>query len=275
MTLPSGATMPLIGLGLWESPPREVGQAVEAALACGYRHLDSAHIYGNEAAVGQALRASRVPREELFVTTKIWNSFRTSRQVRQCCDGSLRDLGLSYVDLLLVHFPVGGRAALKETWQTMEALVDEGKAKHIGVSNYYEDDVADLLSYCRIRPVCNQIELHPRLPQDRLVEYCRKEGMVVTAYSPFGRGARGGMLDHPVVAGCARKHGVAPSTVLLGWSLQRGVPALPKSVTPSRIKSNNADEVYALALDENDLAQLRTLEDGMRFVAFFNHQQRR
>ena len=128
----------------------------------------------------------------------------------------LSDLGVDYLDLLLIHFPVGGRRALKECWLTMERLVDEGKCKAIGISNYYEDDVADLLSYARVKPACNQIELHPRLPQDALVEYCKQQGMVVTAYSPFGRGARGGMLDHAVVADIAKKHGVSASSVLLG-----------------------------------------------------------
>ena len=169
---------------------------------------------------------------------------------------------------------MGGRRALKECWQTMESLVDEGKCKAIGISNYYEDDVADLLSYARVKPACNQIELHPRLPQDALVEYCKRQGMVVTAYSPFGRGARGGMLDHAVVAAIARKHGVAASSVLLGWSLARGVPALPKSVTPARIAQNNSDEVRGLALDADDVRALAGLEDGARFVAFFNHQSR-
>ena len=274
VTLYNGAVMPWIALGTWEAPPGQVGRAVEAALASGYRHLDCAHIYGNEREVGSALRASRIPREELFITTKIWNSFRTDQQVRRCCAKSLSDLGVDYLDLLLVHFPVGGRRALKECWQTMEALVTEGKCKAIGISNYYEDDVADLLSYARVKPACNQIELHPRLPQDALVEYCKRQGMVVTAYSPFGRGARGGMLDHAVVAAIAKKHGVAASSVLLGWSLARGVPALPKSVTPARIAQNNSEEVRGLALDADDVRALAGLEDGARFVAFFNHQSR-
>jgi diketogulonate reductase-like aldo/keto reductase len=232
-------------------------------------------VYGNEREIGRALRKARVPRAELFVTSKIWNTFRTAEQVRSCCQTSLSDLGIDYLDLLLVHFPVGGRAALKETWQTMEALVDQGKCKHIGVSNYYEDDIADLLSYARIMPSCNQIELHPRLPQEALVATCKRHGMVVTAYSPFGRGARGGMLDHPVVSDIARKHSVAASTVLLGWSLARGVPALPKAVTPSHIRLNHSDEVYDLTLDAEDLSALRSLNDGARFVPFYNHQTRR
>ncbi|KAJ8609485.1 hypothetical protein CTAYLR_005437 [Chrysophaeum taylorii] len=262
----TGASMPSVGLGTWESPLGLVGHAVSEALAAGYRHIDAAWIYQNESEVGPALAA--VPREELFATSKLWNNFRSARAVRMAFEESLRALRLEYLDLYLVHFAVGDYV---EVWREMERLVDEGKCKAIGVSNFERPDLERLLAACRIRPAVIQIELHPRLPRADYVKWCQAQGLVVTAYSPLGRGPRGGLLDDPVVASVAKKHDLPPAIVLLKWNLQRNVVVIPKSVTPARIRENISPQLWAFELDDDDLKAIATLDDGTRFVPFFTN----
>lgn len=269
--LADGAELPLIGLGTWESSKGEVEAAVSAALNAGYRHFDCAPVYRNEHEVGRALAHGSVPRSELWITSKLWNDRRRPADVREALEQTLASLQTDYLDLYLIHWPVvwarntvmkpDSLASLAECWRTLEALVDEGKVRHIGVSNFGEAELAALLSAARIKPAVNQIELHPRLPQTALVEYCQRNGIVVTAYSPLGRGTLKGanMLSSPTVQELAARHAVSPAAVLLRWNLQRGVVVIPKSTNPGRLAAN-LEEPWRFALSADEV---RRLEDAV------------
>lgn len=272
----TGDRMPLVGLGTWESAPGEVGGAVAAALDAGCTHIDCAAAYRNEKEIGGALKASGIPRKSLFLTSKLWNDRRRPQDVRDALDTTLSRLGTDYLDLYLVHWPVvwaknsvmkpDGGASLRECWQTLEALVDEGKVRNIGVSNMKQSELEELFSYARIRPSVNQIELHPRLPQSALVEYCQQRQVALTAYSPLGRGdvKKAGLLASPTVTAIAQAHKVSTASVLLRWNLERNVVVIPKSVNPTRIASN-VREPWSFALTAEERTALAALEDGARF----------
>ena len=244
--LATGAEMPMIGLGTWESNKGEVEAAVTAALDAGYRHIDCAPVYRNEHEVGQALAKSAVPRADLWLTSKLWNDRRRPADVRAALEKTLASLETDYLDLYLIHWPVvwtrdtvmkpDAGASIAECWRTLEALVEEGKVRNIGVSNFGEEELAALLQTARVKPAVNQIELHPRLPQTALLDYCQRHGIAVTAYSPLGRGSVKGahMIDNPTVQELATTHGVSAAAVLLRWNLQRNVIVIPKSTNPSR-----------------------------------------
>ncbi|HEY8926889.1 MAG TPA: aldo/keto reductase [Polyangia bacterium] len=258
-TLPlrSGARIPQVGLGVWQTPSgATTRQAVAAALAAGYRHIDTARIYGNEADVGAAVMESGVAREEVFVTTKLWNDDQGYDAALRAFDASLQRLGLAYVDLYLIHWPVAGKRL--DSWRALERIHQEGRARAIGVSNYLRLHLEELLAHATEVPAVNQIELTPFLQRRDARALCAQHGIVVEAYSPLTHGRR---LDHPVVRAVARRTGRSVAQVLLRWGLQHGLVVLPKSTKPSRIAENGA--LFDFTLDERAMQELDGLEEGL------------
>jgi diketogulonate reductase-like aldo/keto reductase len=249
--------MPILGLGVWQTAAgAETRDAVRSALESGYRLLDTARIYHNEADVGAAVRQSGVPREQVFVTTKLWNSDHGYDRTLRACDQSLARLGLEQVDLYLVHWPAPDR---RDTWRAMERLLADGKARAIGVSNYTVRHLDELLGECRIAPSVNQVEFSPFLHQRELLAYCRARKIQLEAYGPLVRGRR---MEHPVITRVARKHGRTPAQVLVRWGIEHEVVTIPKSARPERIRENA--DVFGFALDAEDLAALDALDEGYR-----------
>ena len=252
-----GVEIPRLGLGVYRSKPgRETRGAVECALEIGYRHVDTARIYENEADVGAAIRASGIPRGDLFVTTKLWNADHGRKKALRACDASLEKLGLEYVDLYLVHWPVRGLRG--ETWEALIALHEEGKARAIGVSNYMLRHLDELLRGSRVIPAVNQVECSPFLIQAELRAFCAARGIVVEAYSPLTKGRR---LHHPRLVEIARRNGRTPAQVLIRWALQHDLVALPKSVRPERIRENA--QVFDFHLSAGDMQLLDSLDEGL------------
>jgi D-xylose reductase len=295
--------MPRIGFGLWKIPREETAASVVEAVRAGYRHFDSAADYGNEAETGtglaQAIADGRVARDDVWITSKLWNTFHAPRHVEEACRKSLADLGLDQLDLYLVHFPIAleyvpiakryppewlhdpdaqspvmKRAAvpLHETWAAMEDLVDRGLVRRIGVCNYNCALIHDLMTYARIRPAMLQIEAHPYLAQERLVRLARDYGVDVTAFSPLGaqsyfeldmaREEESLLRAAPVLA-AAQAHGKSPAQVLLRWGLQRGTAIIPKTTKPERMRENLAIEDFALSGTE--MAAIGALDRNRRF----------
>ncbi|KAK9825868.1 hypothetical protein WJX81_006636 [Elliptochloris bilobata] len=270
--LNSGARMPLLGYGTYNVKGAD---AVRAALDAGYRHIDCAAFYKNQALVGEGLRGftGGGRRGELFVTSKIWNDEHRPDALRKSAERSIGELGCEYLDLCLVHWPGAQKpgtfeadpgVTLQETWRAMEALVDDGLAKSIGVSNFSEAQIGDLLAYARIPPAVNQVELHPRLAQRRLVGFCVRKGLRCVAYSPLGQG-NNGLLTLPEVLKVAEETGRSPAQVLLRWNVQRGVPVIPRSNTPANIEGN-AKGLFDWALTEAQKALLDGLDQHKRFI---------
>ncbi len=258
--LNSGTLMPQLGFGVYQVPDDEAAATVSAALAAGYRSIDTASLYGNEGGTGKALRESGIPREELFVTTKLWNTDQGHDVALRAFDDSLERLGLDHVDLYLIHWPVPAKDLYVQTWRALAEIHDSGRAKAIGVSNFEPEHLTRLFEETGVVPAVNQIELHPRLQQPELRCFDAEHGIVTEAWSPLGRG--NGVLDDPVVRKVAAKHGKTPAQVVLRWHLQLGNVVIPKSVTPSRIRENI--DVFDFSLDEEDLAQIQRLETGTR-----------
>ena len=259
LPLNTGKTIPQIGLGVWQAQRGEATRgAIQAALRLGYRHVDTARIYGNEADVGAALRASssEVPREEVFVTTKLWNADQGYDAALRAFDASLTRLAVDYVDLYLIHWPVPGKR--KDSWRALETLFESKRARAIGVSNFLVPHLEELLGVAKVVPAVNQIELHPFLQHRDTRAFCKKHGIVVEAYSPLTHGMR---LDHPVVVDVAKRVGRSPAQVLLRWGLQHGLVVLPKSTKEERIRENGA--LFDFALDEGNMAALDALEEGL------------
>jgi diketogulonate reductase-like aldo/keto reductase len=257
LSLNTGATIPQIGLGVWQTPRGEVTrQAVTAALELGYRHVDTARIYGNEADVGAGVRASGVPRRDLFVTTKLWNDDQGYDSALRAFDASLARLGLDYVDLYLLHWPVAGKRL--ESWRALERLHADRRARAIGVSNFMPQHLEELLAHAKIVPAVDQIEVSPFLQQRETRAFCARHGIVVEAYSPLTHGLR---LDHPAVAAAAARAGRSPAQVLLRWAIQHDLVPLPKSTSENRIRENAA--VFDFALDADAMAALDRCEEGL------------
>ncbi|CAM5471596.1 oxidoreductase [Streptomyces gancidicus BKS 13-15] len=260
ITLNNGVEMPQLGFGVWQVPDAEAETAVAAALEAGYRSIDTAAIYGNEEGTGKAIARSDVPREDIFVTTKVWNSDHGYDATLKAFDASLAKLGLDYVDLYLIHWPTPARDRYVDTYKAFEKLLSDGRARAIGVSNFLPEHLERLIGETSVVPAVNQIELHPHLQQAAAREYHAEQGIATEAYSPLGSGK--GILEIPAIVAIAQKHGRTPAQVVLRWHLQLGNVVIPKSVTPSRIEENI--DVFGFTLDAEDLAAISALNEDRR-----------
>ena len=250
--------MPILGLGVYQTPPGRVTQnAVNLALRVGYRHVDTARIYGNEADVGEAVRESGVPRGDLFVTTKLWNSDQGYDSTLRACEASLKRLGLDYLDLYLVHFPVADLR--KESWRAMEALLKKEKCRAVGVRNFTIRHLEELIEESEITPSVNQVEFHPFLYQKELLEYCQMKRIQVVAYSPLARGEK---LKHPRIGSLAEKYAKTPAQLMIRWGLQHGLVVIPKSTREERIRENS--HVFDFDISDDDMRSLDSLNEDLR-----------
>jgi alcohol dehydrogenase (NADP+) len=294
-TFNNGDRVPGLGLGTWKSSPGDIYGAVQKAIEIGYRHIDCAAIYGNEQEIGMALKAAmasgQVKREELFVTSKLWNNAHHRSDVGTAIQKSLSDLGLDYLDLYLIHWPVAlvpqvvypakasdflslDKMPLADTWEGMETCVEKGLAKHIGVSNFSIKKLDGIFETARIRPEMNQVELHPYLSQPEMLAYCRQNQVLVTAYAPLGSGDRpaamkgkheAGLLDNAVIMNIAEKQGATPAQVLICWAMERGTLVIPKSVNPKRLAENF--HASHICLSRKDIGAMDALNKGDRYIS--------
>ncbi|QGV77688.1 aldo/keto reductase [Streptomyces ficellus] len=260
ITLNNGVTMPQLGFGVWQVPDVEAAKAVGTALEAGYRSIDTAAIYENEKGTGEAVAASGIARDELFVTTKLWNGEQGYDATLRAFDASLDRLGLDHVDLYLIHWPVPSADLYVDTYKAFEKIHADGRARAIGVSNFLPEHLERLLGETSVVPVLNQIELHPQLQQTQARDFHARHGIRTEAWSPLGQGR--GLLEAPTVVAVARKHERTPAQVVLRWHLQLGTIVIPKSVTPSRIRENI--DVFDFELDADDLAAFAALDEGRR-----------
>lgn len=259
ISLANGIEIPQVGFGVFQIEPEDVQEATERALAIGYRHIDTAAAYRNEAGVGAAIRASGLPREEVFVTTKVRNRDQGYESTLQAFETSRTALGLDVVDLYLIHWPYPRHGLFLDTWKAMEVLLADGAVRAIGVSNFLTEHLDHLAAEATVTPVINQIEVHPSFAQRPLRKELASRGIAVEAYSPLGQGAD---LDNEVVHGIAAAHGVTPAQVILRWHTQQGIIVIPKSVSPERMKSNL--DVFGFTLSAEELAAIEGLDSDMR-----------
>ena len=259
LTLNDGTSIPVVGLGVWQTPAEDTERAVTAALHAGYRHIDTAAAYGNEAGVGRAVAASGIPREDVYVVTKLWNSEQGYEKTLAAFDASIAQLGLDYLDLYLIHWPTPAQNLFVDTFKAFAHLRDQGRIRAIGVSNFEPEHLKLLIDATGIVPAVNQIELHPRLPQAELRETHARYGIATEAWSPLGQGS---MLQDPIITAIAERHGKTPAQVLIRWHIQLGNIVIPKSVNPDRIASNF--HVFDFELSEADIASIATLDNGTR-----------
>jgi diketogulonate reductase-like aldo/keto reductase len=259
VTLNNGVEIPQLGFGVFQVPDTETTAAVTAALDAGYRSIDTAAIYGNEAGVGQALAQSGIPREELFVTTKLWNTDQGYDSTLRAFDASLAKLGLDHADLYLIHWPTPDRDLYRDSWKAIEKLVADGRIRAAGVSNFQPAHLHRLLEDSSLVPAVNQIELHPGLQQQELRALHAELGIATEAWSPLAQGA---MLAEPALTAIAERHGKSPAQVVLRWHLQLGNVVIPKSVTPARIRQNIDVLDFVLTGDEMDA--IAALDRGLR-----------
>jgi 2,5-diketo-D-gluconate reductase A len=259
LTLHDGVEMPQLGFGVFQIPPEETQQRVEEALAAGYRHIDTAAAYRNEAGVGAAITAGGVRREDVFVTTKLWNSEQGYDSTLRAFEKSIERLGTGHVDLYLIHWPLPSRDLFLDTWRAFERIKEEGGARSIGVSNFRVEDLERLEAEAEQRPTVNQIELHPRLQQAELRAWHEEHDIATEAWSPL---AQGDLLEDETIETIAAHQERSPAQVILRWHLQLGNVVIPKSVTPERIRENF--ELFDFALSEDDMAAIARLDAGER-----------
>lgn len=256
--LNNGVKMPWLGLGVYKSKEGgEVEHAVKTALKIGYRSIDTASFYENERGVGQAIKESGIPRQEIFVTTKVWNDQQGYDSTLRAFEESRKKLGLEYIDLYLIHWPIPGK--FKETWKALEKLYRDGLVRAIGVSNFQIHHLEDLLNDCEIKPAVNQVEFHPYLTQKQLLAFCKEHDIQMEAWAPLMRGK---VLDEPVIQTIAAKYGKTPAQVVLRWDLQHGVITIPKSVREERIKENS--EIFDFQLTAEEMKQIDSLNKNER-----------
>jgi diketogulonate reductase-like aldo/keto reductase len=271
ITLNNGVVMPQIGLGVWNAKDgEEVANAVDAAIKAGYRLIDTAAVYGNEQGVGEGIRRSGIKREELFVTTKVWNSDQGFDPTLKAFDESLKKLGLDYVDLYLIHWPAPELDTYIDTWKAMEQLHESGKVKAIGVCNFAIEHLERLMKEAEILPAVNQVELHPYFQQVALREFCKGNAIAVESWSPIGGPGGGGsrkkdvmpILENPVVKAIGDAYEKTPAQVVIRWHLQNNLIVIPKSVHPERIAENI--DVFDFELSGEDMRQINALDTGVR-----------
>ncbi len=258
--LNNGVRMPQLGYGVFQVPDDETAAVVKTALETGYRSIDTAAVYGNEKGVGQAIAESGIARDELFVTTKLWNSAQGYDSTLKAFDDSMAKLGLEQLDLYLIHWPTPERGKFVDTWKAFEKLYADGRVRAIGVSNFQPAHLERLMDAANVVPAVNQVELHPYLQQPEVREFDTKNGIATEAWSPLAKG--GSLLGDPVVAELAVKHSRTPAQIVLRWHLQLGNVVIPKSVTPSRIEENF--DLFGFTLTEEELDSLTPLDRGER-----------
>ena len=258
ITLPGGVEIPRLGLGVFQAAAgEETRRAVERALEVGYRHIDTARIYRNEADVGEAIRRSGIAREDVFITTKLWNSDHGYDAAQRACDASLKALGVAYLDLYLIHWPVQGLRG--ESWRALTKLYEDKKCRAIGVSNYTVRHLKELLASSPVVPAVNQVEMSPFLYQKELIDFCREEGIQIETYSPLTKGQR---LGHPAITRAASKYGRTPAQILIRWALQHDFIVIPKSSKRERIQENA--QVFDFEIDAADMKSLDALDESLR-----------
>lgn len=257
-TLHNGVKMPWLGLGVYKmANNEEVVNAVKTALQEGYRSLDTAALYKNEEGVGQAIKESGIPREDIFLTTKVWNSDQGYESTLEAFEASRKRLDVDYFDLYLIHWPVKGK--YKATWRAIEELYEAGKIRAIGVSNFHSHHLKDLMADAKIKPMVNQVEFHPLLTQVKLRDFCKLEGIQFEAWSPL---AQGKLLDSPDLKAIGEKYGKSSAQVIIRWDLQHGVVTIPKSSNPERIKQNG--DVFDFELTADEMKQIDALNKNER-----------
>ncbi|MDN5704319.1 MAG: aldo/keto reductase [Yaniella sp.] len=253
-----GNSIPQLGYGVWQVENDVTQDVVGQALAAGYRHIDTAHIYGNESGVGAALRASGLDRNEVFITSKLWNDDHGYDTTLKAFNATMDNLGLDVLDLFLIHFPVPSKTLRVETWKAFIELHKQGRIRSIGVSNFRIEDLEELEAETGVIPVINQIELHPYFVQQQLRDYHASKGIVTESWSPLGQG--GGELTDPVIADIANAHGATPAQVIIAWHLALGLVVIPKSETPERIVANF--ESLELQLNDAEVDAISALDKG-------------
>lgn len=262
-TLHNGVEMPWLGLGVFKvEDGQEVIDSVKAALEAGYKSIDTAAIYGNEEGVGKALAESDIPRDELFITTKLWNADQGYESALAAFETSMEKLGLEYLDLYLIHWPVPAKGKYKESWKALEKLYKDGRVRAIGVSNFKTHHLEDLMADCEIKPMVNQVEYHPLFPQQEVHEFCKNNQIQLEAWSPL---AQGQLLDNKELAAIGEKYGKSTAQVILRWVFQNEVVTIPKSTKAKRIQQNS--DIFDFELTQEDMDKIATLDQGDRLFA--------